>query len=101
MITRAGGRALGELDFVVRPTTHGLTVSQIQIPDAGPGIGITKVSLTIPDRRTSVRVRGRTHTVHLLQAPQSCPGAWVFALTTTSAARKPLTAVDREPCVQR
>jgi hypothetical protein len=102
MISRVGGRAIGELDFVVRPATRGLIVSQILIPDAGPGIGITKVSLTIPDRHATVRVKGKARAVHLLQAPQTCSGgAWAFALTTTSAARKPLTAVDREPCVQR
>jgi hypothetical protein len=100
MISRVGGRAIGELDFVVRPTPRGLTVSQILIPDAGPGIGITKVSLNIPDRHASVRVKGKTTTVHLLQAPQICRGAWSFSLTTTSAGRKPLLATDREPCVQ-
>lgn len=101
MISRVAGRASGELDFVVRPSTRGLTVSQILVPSSGPGIGITKVSLSIPDRHTTVRVKGRTATVHLLQAPQICSGSWTFSLTTTSAGRRPLIATDREPCVQR
>ncbi len=102
MITRVAGRATGELDFVVRPSMLGLTVSQILVPTAGPGIGITKVSLNIPDRHTTIRVNGKpTRTVHLLQAPRTCSGSWTFSLTTTSAARRPITATDREPCVRR
>ncbi len=101
MITRVAGRATGELDFIVRPATAGLTVSQILVPTSGPGIGLTKVSLSIPDRHTTVRFRGTASTVHLLQAPRTCSGSWTFSLTTTTAARKPLTATDREPCVQR
>jgi len=101
MITRVAGRATGELDFVVRPSRSGLTVSQILVPTAGPGIGITKVSLSLPERHAIVRVKGRASTVHLLQAPRTCSGSWTFSLTTTSAARRPLTATDREPCVQR
>jgi len=101
MITRVAGRATGELDFVVRPSRSGLTVSQILVPTAGPGIGITKVSLSLPERHVIVRVKGRVGTVHLLQAPRTCSGSWTFSLITTSAARKPLTATDREPCVQR
>lgn len=101
MITRVAGRATGELDFVVRPSRSGLTVSQILVPTSGPGIGITRISLSLPERHTIVRVKGRSTPVPLLQAPRSCPGSWTFSLTTTSAARRPLTATDREACVQR
>jgi len=101
MITRVAGRATGELDFVVRPSRSGLTVSRILVPTAGPGIGITKVSLILPARHAIVRGKGRASTVHLLQAPRTCSGSWTFSLATTSAAHRPLTATDREPCIQR
>ena len=99
LIARVRGTAQGELDFLVKPSARGLVVSQELVATSGPGIGITKLSLTIPDRRTTVRVKRRTTVVHLLDAPMTCTGGWPFSLTTTSAGRKPLVATDREPCV--
>ena len=98
-IMRRAGRPVGELDFAVRPSSHGLLVGQVLIPAAGPGIGITKVSLTIPERTVRVRAGRRMSTVPFLTAPTTCTGAWTFGLTTTSAGRKPIVASDREPCV--
>lgn len=100
-IIRVGGRPTGELDFAVRPTPHGLQIGQILGPVSGPGIGITKVSLSIPDRQTSVKTGRKMSTVHFLTTPTTCRGAWTFALTTTSAGRKPLTATDRQTCLKR
>ncbi|HET9103395.1 MAG TPA: hypothetical protein VFN55_08575 [Solirubrobacteraceae bacterium] len=98
-ILRVGGRPAGELDFAVRPSPRGLQLSQVLVATAGPGIGITKVSLTVPDRTVTVRSGRRTSTVHFLTAPTTCTGAWTFGLTTTSAGRRPMVATDREPCV--
>ena len=99
VVTRVAGRPTGELDFVARPTAQGLLVGQVLIAQAGTGIGITRLSVTIPNRTVTVKAGHRTSTVSFLTAPTTCAGAWTFGLTTTSAGRKPLVATDREPCV--
>ena len=99
LIARVHGTAQGELDFLVKPSAHSLIVSQELVATSGPGIGLTKLSLTIPDRVTTVRVKRHTTTVHLLDAPTTCTGSWAFSLTTTSAGRKPIVATHSEPCV--
>ena len=100
LIARVRGRPEGELDFLVKPSPHGLIVSQELVATSGPGIGITKLSLTIPDRETTIRVKRHARVVHFLDAPMTCTGSWPFTLITTSAGRKPLVATDSEPCVR-
>lgn len=99
LVARVRGTAEGELDFLVKPSARGLVISQELVATSGPGIGITKLSLTIPDRSATVRVKRRRTLVHLLDAPPTCTGSWPFTLTTTSAGRKPIVATHSEPCV--
>lgn len=99
LIARVHRAAAGELDFLVKPSPRGLIVAQELVATSGPGIGITKLSLTVPDRTTTIRVKRHPSVVHLLDAPRACTGSWPFTLTTTSAGRKPLVATHSEPCV--
>jgi hypothetical protein len=96
-----GGRAVTEMDFVVRPQGGGLAINELVLPSSGPGTGITRFSVNIPDRHQRVRIKGKTVTVHLFDAPTTCPGAWTFAETTTSSGRPPIRATDSQTCTKR
>jgi hypothetical protein len=63
---------------------------------AGPPFGITQLHLNLPDK--VVRVRGRV--VHLLVAPPTCRGAWLFEQVDTTYSGAKLIATDRVPCVR-
>jgi hypothetical protein len=96
-----GGRAVTELDFVVRPQGRGLAINELLLASSGPGTGITRFSVNIPDRHQRVRIKGKSVTVHLFNAPTTCRGAWTFAETTTSSGRPPIRATDSQTCTQR
>jgi hypothetical protein len=101
IIVVRGGRAVTEMDFVVRPQGGGLAINQLLLPSSGPGTGITRFSVNIPDRHQRVRANGKAVTVHLFDAPTTCPGAWTFAETTTSAGgRPPVRATDSQTCTK-
>ncbi len=96
-----GGRPVTEMDFVVRPRGGGLAINELLLASSGPGTGITRFSIDIPDRQTRVRLNGKAVTVHLFDAPTTCRGAWTFAETTTSAGgRPPIRATDSQTCVK-
>jgi hypothetical protein len=95
-----GGRAVTEMDFVVSPQHGGLAINELLLPSSGPGTGITRFSVNIPDRHERVRIKGKTVTVHLFDAPTTCSGAWTFAETTTSSGRPPIRATDSQTCVK-
>lgn len=95
-----GGRAVTEMDFVVRPQHRGLAITELVLPSSGPGTGITRFSVNIPDRHERVRIKGKTVSVHLFDAPTTCAGAWTFAETTTSSGRPPIRATDSQTCVK-
>ncbi|MGH2867155.1 MAG: hypothetical protein ACRDNK_06240 [Solirubrobacteraceae bacterium] len=95
-----GGRPVTEMDFVVRPQARGLAINQLLLPSAGPGTGITRFTVNIPDRHVRVRVKGKTVTVHLFDAPTTCARAWTFGETTTSSGRPPIRATDSQTCVK-
>ncbi len=96
-----GSRPVTEMDFVVRPQGRGLAINELLLPSSGPGTGITRFSVKIPDRQARVRSKGKTVTVHLFDAPTTCAGAWTFAETTTSSGRPPIRATDSQTCVKR
>jgi hypothetical protein len=95
-----GGRAVDEMDFVVRTQGAGLAINELLLASSGPGTGITQLSVNIPDRHRRVRVKGKTVTVHLFDAPTTCRGAWTFGETTTSSGRPPIRASDSQTCVR-
>ncbi|HEY5189286.1 MAG TPA: hypothetical protein VII87_09650 [Solirubrobacteraceae bacterium] len=96
-----GGRGLAELDFAVHPQQGGLAINQILLPGAGPGTGITRFDVSIPDRQERLRVKGKTTIVHFFTAPTACTGGWTFGETTTSSGRRPLRASATQTCVTK
>lgn len=107
-IALLNGKPAAELDFTVRqqPTGRfGLAFTEIQFPSstptAGPTFGLTKFSVTIPDKTVTRRVRGKSVKIHLVQAPTTCNGSWDFAQTNTFSNAAPLTATDSQPCTKR
>jgi hypothetical protein len=95
-----GGRAVAELDYAISHPGGGLAIDQLLLASAGPGTGITRFSVNIPDRSRRVQVKGKSVTVHLFEAPTSCSGAWTFSETTTSSGRPPITATDSQTCLK-
>lgn len=98
LVFAQNGHAIAELDFSVRSQDRGLAINQLLLAGSGPGSGISAFSMSIPDRHERLRVRGKRVTVHLLDAPTTCAGAWTFSETTTSAGRRPLRATDSQTC---
>ena len=99
------GKPTAELDFTVAQQPqgpYGLAFTQIQFPSAGgPSFGISKFSVNVPDRTTTRKAGGKSVSVHLIEAPTTCKGAWVFAQTNTFTTGSSLTATDSQPCTQR
>jgi hypothetical protein len=56
---------------------------------------VTSFSVKFPDK--SRLVHGRR--VHLIEAPTSCHGSWLFEQVTTTYRGEKLVATDRVPCV--
>lgn len=98
------GKPTAELDFTAAQRPHGpygLAFTQIQFPSAGgPGFGISKFSINVPDRTATRKLHGKSVKVHLIEAPMTCNGSWVFSQTNTFNAEPPLTATDTEPCTK-
>ena len=94
-----------ELDFTAAQQPrgpYGLAFTEIQFPSSGgPLFGISKFSVNIPDRTVTHRVRGKAVSVHLLEAPTTCKGSWVFSQTNAFTGGAPLTATDTQPCTKR
>lgn len=99
------GKPTAELDFTVsqQPTgPYGLAFTEIQFPSAsGPALDLTKFSVNVPDRTVTHTVHGKSVKVHMIYAPATCHGSWVFAQTNGFTSGPPLTATDSEPCTKR
>jgi hypothetical protein len=103
IIASVGGKPATELDFTVSRQGGGLTLSEIHfpgVPSPGPVVYLTKFTLTLPNRSEARTVTGKKTTIHLLDAPTVCKGAWTFSQTLGFATQPPLTATDSEPCVK-
>ena len=99
------GKPTTELDFTVAQQPqgpYGLAFTEIQFPSAGgPSIGIAKFSVNVPDRTVAHKEGGKSVRVHLIEAPTTCKGSWVFAQTNAFTTGPPLTATDSQPCTKR
>ena len=99
------GKPTAELDFTVAQQSqgpYGLAFTQIQFPSAGgPSFGISKFSVNVPDRTATHKAGGKSVKVHLIEAPTTCHGSWVFAQTNTFTTGGSLTATDSQPCTKR
>jgi hypothetical protein len=99
------GKPAAELDFTVAQQPqgrYGLAFTQIQFPSAGgPRFGISKFSVKVPDRTVTRKLRGKSVHVHLIEAPTTCKGSWVFSQTNTFTTGASLTATDSQPCTRR
>ena len=98
------GKPTAELDFTVAQQPqgpYGLALTEIQFPSAtGPSFGISKFGINVPDRTVSRRLNGKTVKVHLIEAPTTCKGSWVFSQTNTFTTGTSLTATDSQPCTR-
>lgn len=98
------GKPATELDFTAKQQAsgpYGLAFTSIQFPSSGPApFGITKFSVTIPDRTVTRKVHGKSIKVHLIEVPTKCSGSWKFAQINTFSNATPLTALDSQPCTK-
>ena len=99
------GKPAGELDFTAKQQPSGpfgLAFTQIQFPGAPTTpFDITKFSVKIPGRTVVRKVHGKSVKVHLIEAPTTCNGSWVFTQTDSFSDAPPLTATDSQPCTTR
>jgi hypothetical protein len=99
------GKPAAELDFTAAQQPqgpYGLAFTQIQFPSAGgPSFGISKFSINVPDRTVRRKLHAKAVKVHLIEAPTTCHGSWVFSQTNTFSTQPPLTATDSQPCTKR
>ncbi len=98
------GKPSTELDFTVKQQAsgpYGLAFTEIQFPGSGPAtFGISKFSVTIPDRTVTQKAHGKSVKVHLIEAPTKCTGSWKFAQINTFSTAPPLVATDSQPCTK-
>lgn len=99
------GKPTAELDFTASQQPqgpYGLAFTELQFPSAGgPSLGISKFSVNIPDQTVTQKLHGKSVKVHLIEAPTTCNGSWVFGQTNTFSNHAPLTATDSQPCIKR
>ncbi len=104
-VALVNGKPTTALDFTAAQQPqgpYGLAFSEIQFPSSGgPSIGISKFSVNLPDRTVTHKVRGKSVKVHLIEAPTTCTGSWVFSQTNSFTTGGSLTATDSQPCINR
>jgi hypothetical protein len=99
------GKPTAELDFTAAQQPqgpYGLAFTQIRFPSAGgPSFGISKFGINVPDRTVTRKLHAKSVKVHLIEAPTTCKGSWVFSQTNTFTTGASLTATDSQPCTKR
>lgn len=104
-IALLNGKPSAEIDFTAKQQPSGpfgLAFTQIQFPGAPISpFDITKFSVNVPNRTVVRKVHGKAIKVHLMEAPTTCNGSWVFAQTDSFSDAPPLTATDSQPCTTR
>jgi hypothetical protein len=103
-IASIGGKPVTELDFVVKREItgpYGLAFDEIVAPGSTTSsLGITKFSISIPDRTVTRKIAGHKVKIHLVDAPTTCQKVWRFAQINGFASGPPLTATATQSCAK-